>query len=126
MRISDWSSDVCSSDLFVWLFAWLAFYRTPRETKRLGAAELALIESDPPDAPGKVAWLKLLRNRETWAFALGKFLTDPIWWMFLFWLPDFLAQRSDLDLMSFGPPLIAISLLPDFGSLPQPVTRRAG
>src|SRR3546814_19500389 len=110
MRISDWSSDVCSSDLFVWLFAWLAFYRTPRETKRLGAAELALIESDPPDAPGKVAWLKLLRHRETWAFALGKFLTDPIWWMFLFWLPDFLAKRYDLDLMSLGPPLIAIVL----------------
>ncbi|MCM8729760.1 MFS transporter [Hephaestia sp. GCM10023244] len=102
---------------FVWLFAWLAFYRTPRETKRLGAAELALIESDPPDAPGKVAWLRLLRHRETWAFALGKFLTDPIWWMFLFWLPDFLAKRYDLDLMSFGPPLIAIYLLSDVGSV---------
>ncbi|RIA37930.1 ACS family hexuronate transporter-like MFS transporter [Hephaestia caeni] len=102
---------------FVWLFAWLAFYRTPRETKRLGAAELALIESDAPDAPGKVAWLRLLRYRETWAFALGKFITDPIWWMFLFWLPDFLAKRYDLDLMSFGPPLIAIYLLSDVGSV---------
>jgi ACS family hexuronate transporter-like MFS transporter len=102
---------------FVWLFAWLAVYRTPRETKRLGAAELALIESDPADAPGKVAWTRLLGYRQTWAFALGKFLTDPIWWMFLFWLPDFLAKRYDLDLMSFGPPLIAIYLLSDVGSI---------
>src|SRR3546814_14648849 len=52
-----------------------------------------------------------------WAFALGKFLTDPIWWMFLFWLPDFLAKRYDLDLMSFGPPLIAIYLLSAVGSI---------
>src|SRR3546814_10999403 len=52
-----------------------------------------------------------------WAFALGKFLTDPIWWMFLFWLPDFLAKRYDLDLMSFGPPLIATYLLSDVGSI---------
>jgi len=102
---------------FVWLFAWLAFYRTPRETKRLGAAELALIESDPADAPGKVEWKRLLGYRQTWAFALGKFLTDPIWWMFLFWLPDFLAKRYHLDLMSFGPPLIAIYLLSDVGSI---------
>lgn len=102
---------------FVWLFAWLAFYRTPRETKQLGAAELALIESDPADAPGKVEWKRLLGYRQTWAFALGKFLTDPIWWMFLFWLPDFLAKRYDLDLMSFGPPLIAIYLLSDVGSI---------
>ncbi|HVI98980.1 MAG TPA: MFS transporter [Sphingomonas sp.] len=101
----------------VWLAAWLAFYRNPREAKGLGAAELALIESDEADAPGKVAWLRLLRHRETWAFALGKFLTDPIWWMFLFWLPDFLAKRYHLDLMSFGPPLIAIYLLSDVGSI---------
>ena len=54
---------------------------------------------------------------ETWAYALGKFLTDPIWWLYLFWLPDFLSKRYNLDLKSFGPPLVAIYLLSDIGSV---------
>jgi len=55
--------------------------------------------------------------KETWAYALGKFLIDPIWWMFLFWLPDFLGKTYGLDLKSFGPPLVAIYLLSDVGSV---------
>jgi ACS family hexuronate transporter-like MFS transporter len=65
----------------------------------------------------KVGWLKLLGYRETWAYAIGKFLIDPIWWMFLFWLPDFLAKRYGLDLKTFGPPVIAIYLMSDVGSV---------
>ncbi len=101
----------------VWLPLWLIVYRRPREQKRLSAAELAHIEQDPADPVEKIGWLKLLTKKETWAFALGKFLIDPIWWMFLFWLPDFLGKRYGLDLKSFGPPLIAIYLLSDVGSV---------
>jgi ACS family hexuronate transporter-like MFS transporter len=101
----------------VWLPIWLLVYRTPREQKKLSAAELAYIEQDPADPVEKIGWTKLLTKRETWAFAAGKFLIDPIWWMFLFWLPDFLGKRYGLDLKTFGPPLIAIYLLSDVGSV---------
>ncbi len=101
----------------IWLPIWLLVYRRPREHKRVDAAELAHIESDPADPVQKIAWTKLLTVRETWAYAIGKFLIDPIWWMFLFWLPDFLGKRHGLDLKTFGPPLIAIYLLSDVGSV---------
>ena len=101
----------------IWLPIWLLIYRTPRQTKTLSAAELAHIEQDPADPVEKIAWTKLLTKRETWAFALGKFLIDPIWWMFLFWLPDFLGKRYGMDLKTFGPPIVAIYLLSDVGSV---------
>jgi len=101
----------------VWLIAWLAFYRRPRESRRLSPAELAHIESDPPDPEAPMPWIKLIARRETWAFAMGKFLTDPVWYMFLFWLPDFLEKRHGLDLKSFGPPLVAIFVASDLGSI---------
>lgn len=101
----------------IWLPIWLIVYRRPREHKKVSAAELAYIEQDPADPVEKVAWNKLLTKRETWAYALGKFLIDPIWWMFLFWLPDFLGKRYGLDLKTFGPPLVAIYLLSDVGSV---------
>jgi ACS family hexuronate transporter-like MFS transporter len=101
----------------VWLPIWLLVYRHPAKHKRVGVAELAHIGSDPPDAVASIPWTRLLGKRETWAFALGKFLIDPIWWMFLFWLPDFLHKRHGLDLTSFGPPLVAIYLLSDIGSV---------
>lgn len=101
----------------VWLPIWLLTYRRPREAKGVSAAELAHIESDAADPATPIPWTKLLRYRETWAYAVGKFLIDPIWWMFLFWLPDFLAKRYGLDLKTFGPPVIAIYLLSDFGSV---------
>ena len=101
----------------IWLPIWLLVYRRPREHAKVTAAELAHIEQDPADPVEKVSWLKLFTKRETWAYALGKFLIDPIWWMFLFWLPDFLGKRHGLDLKTFGPPLIAIYLLSDMGSV---------
>ena len=101
----------------IWLAAWLAIYRRPDRHPRVGAAELALIESDPPDAPGQIRWRTLFARRQTWTYAVGKFLTDPIWWMFLFWLPDFLSKRYGLDLKSFGPPLVVIYLISDLGSI---------
>ncbi len=101
----------------IWLVFWIAMYRRPRESTKVSAIELAYIESDPADPAEKIGWLKLLGYRETWAFALGKFLIDPIWWLFLFWTPDFLAKTYDLDLKSFGPPLVAIYLISDIGSV---------
>ena len=101
----------------IWLPIWLLVYRRPREHAKVSAAELAHIESDPADPAEKIAWTKLLGYRETWAYAIGKFLIDPIWWMFLFWLPDFLGKRHGLDLKTFGPPLVAIYLLSDVGSV---------
>src|SRR3954468_13114741 len=101
----------------VWLVAWIGLYRRPRESKRLSAEELAYIESDAADPAARVPWARLIGRRETWAFAIGKFLTDPVWWMFLFWLPDFLVKRHGLDLKTFGPPLIVIYIVSDLGSI---------
>jgi ACS family hexuronate transporter-like MFS transporter len=105
----------------IWLIAWLVMYRSPSAHPRLSAAESAYIRSGDdvsgPHASVSVSWPKLLKVRETWAYALGKFLTDPIWWLYLFWLPDFLSKRYNLDLKSFGPPLVAIYLLSDIGSV---------
>src|SRR5581483_11276766 len=116
----------------VWLIAWLAMYRNPAAHNRVSAPELAYIRSGeevtaaagttaragPEALPATVvSWSKLLRVRETWAYAAGKFLTDPIWWLYLFWLPDFLSKRYNLDLKSFGPPLVAIYVLSDIGSV---------
>ncbi len=77
----------------IWVIAWWAMYRHPSEHKRVGAAELAYIQQDPADPPVQVRWATLVRKRETWAYALGKFFIDPIWWFYLFWLPGFLAER---------------------------------
>ncbi len=101
----------------LWLPIWLLVYRTPREQKGLSAAELAHIESDPPDVAATVPWTRLLKVRETWAYAIAKFLIDPIWWMFLFWLPDFMQKRHGLDLKTFGPPIVVVYLLSDVGSI---------
>ncbi len=102
---------------FLWLIAWLTFYRRPEEHPSLSKSELEYIQSDPPDAPMKVPFARLLPHRQTWAFALGKFLTDPIWWVYLFWLPDFLHKRHGLGLKDFGLPLVVVYLLADIGSI---------
>jgi ACS family hexuronate transporter-like MFS transporter len=100
-----------------WLAAWLLIYRAPRRHPRVAAAEAAYIESDPAEPATPVSWIRLLKTKETWAYALGRFLIDPVWQMFLFWLPAFFARRHHLDLKSFGPPLIAIYVISDIGSL---------
>jgi len=102
---------------FVWLFVWLWLYGPPEGHKRLGAAELALIRSDPPESTTPLAWSRLMGYREAWAFAIGKFMTDPIWWFYLFWLPKFFNERHGLSLAKLGPPLIAIYLIADLGSI---------
>lgn len=102
---------------FVWLAAWLMLYRRPGDHPHLQPAERAWIEQDPADPPAKVVWRRVVMRRETWAYALGRFCIDPVWWFFLFWLPGYLKDRYGLDLTSFGPPLIAVYLLSDIGSV---------
>jgi ACS family hexuronate transporter-like MFS transporter len=102
---------------FAWTLWWLAVYRRPEEHPRLGADELAYIRSDPPEAVTPIAWSKVIGYRQTWAFAIGKFLTDPVWWLYLFWMPDFFARNYGLDLKSIGLPLVVIYLVADVGSI---------
>jgi MFS transporter, ACS family, hexuronate transporter len=102
---------------FLWLAAWLLIYRPPQEHPRCGPAELAHIRSDPAEDTFPVKWTKLLGLRQTWAFAAGKFLTDPIWWFYLYWLPKFLDARYGIKLSSVAAPLIVIYLMADGGSV---------
>ena len=102
---------------FLWLAFWLPLYRRPDEHPRLGAAELAHIRSDPPDSPVHIPWRRLIPHRQTWAFMIGKFMTDPIWWLYLFWIPDFFFRNHGIDLKTIGPPLVVIYLVADFGSI---------
>jgi len=102
----------------VWLAFWLALYEIPERKKGLGKRELAHILSDPPEAgSSKVPWRELLRHRQTWAFVAGKFLTDPIWWFYLYWLPKFLNTKHGLTILSLGLPLVAIYTMTSIGSV---------
>ena len=100
-----------------WLAIWLRQYRAPAQHPRVSPQELACIRSDPPEPAAKLPWSSLLAFRQTWAFAAAKFMTDPIWWFFLFWLPKFLNSEYGLTLTALGPPLIAIYLMSDVGSI---------
>jgi len=102
---------------FIWLIFWLLLYRSPEEHPRLSPAELAYIRSDPVEATTKIKWARLIPHRQTWAFAMGKFITDPVWWFYLFWLPDFLEKTYKLDLKHIGLPLIVIFIMADVGSI---------
>ena len=102
---------------FVWLMFWLLIYRKPEEHPRVSSAELNYIRSDPQAAAGKIKWAALLPLRQTWAFVLGKFLTDPIWWFYLFWVPGFLQSQHGLALTRIGAPIVVIYLLSDVGSV---------
>jgi ACS family hexuronate transporter-like MFS transporter len=101
----------------LWLLAWLKEYRRPREHPGLGKAELAYIESDAAQPATKIPWVSLLPHRQTWAFIIAKFMTDPVWWFFLYWLPKFLNARHGLTLTNLGPPLVAIYVMSDAGSI---------
>jgi MFS transporter, ACS family, hexuronate transporter len=103
---------------FLWVVVWHTLYRRPDENPRLSAAEMAFIRSDPPDPPARsVSWKRLLGYRQTWAFAMGKFMTDPFWWFYLFWVPDFLQRAYGLDLQGRGLPLAVIYVLSSLGSV---------
>jgi ACS family hexuronate transporter-like MFS transporter len=102
---------------FLWLAVWLVIYRKPEDHPRLSKEELAYIQSDPVEPAVKIPWKRLFPHRQTWAFATGKFLTDPIWWVYLFWIPDFLQRQHGLDIKTFGPPIAVIYIIADIGSI---------
>jgi ACS family hexuronate transporter-like MFS transporter len=103
---------------FLWVAAWLALYRRPEESKLVSPAELALIRSDPADpAMPPVQWRTLVTLRQAWAVGLGKFFTDPIWWVYLFWMPDFLNRNLKLDLTGMLLPLFVIYSGASVGSI---------
>ena len=102
---------------FGWVIWWFVSYRDPEMHPGVNAAELAIIQSDPVEKTAAIPWSRLLPHRQTWAFAAGKFLTDPIWWLYLFWVPDFLGRNHGLDLKTMGLPLVVIYLVADVGSI---------
>jgi ACS family hexuronate transporter-like MFS transporter len=112
-----WTFVVTGLTGFVWLALWVWLYRRPEEHKRLSQAEMNYIRSDPAEPMTKIPWRRLLPYRQTWAFAIGKFMTDPIWWIYLFWLPDFLKKSYGIDLKSVGLPLVIVYLIADAGSV---------
>jgi len=102
---------------FFWIILWWLFYKRPEDHKKLTKAELNYIQSDPADPQEKIPWMKLLKYKQTWAFTIAKFLTDPIWWFYLYWVPKFLNQKHGITLDKIGIPLIIIYLMADFGSI---------
>ncbi|MBK9382650.1 MAG: MFS transporter [Chitinophagaceae bacterium] len=110
---------------FLWLFFWLAFYEKPEKQKRLSAAELAYIHSDTEKSEltastatqEKVSWFKLLAYKQTWAFTFGKFMTDGVWWFFLFWLPAYLKDQYGMTGTEIMLPLSLLYSMTMFGSI---------
>ena len=100
-----------------WLTFWLLIYRPPQQHPKCTPAELAHIQSDPTTPAFPVKWVQLLKHRQTWAFAIGKLMTDPIWWFYLFWLPKFLDTRFGIKLGQLALPLIVIYVMADLGSV---------
>ena len=101
----------------LWVLLWWPLYQRPREQRLLSASELAYIESDPADPPVKIRWRDLLGYRQTWAFAIGKFLTDAVWWFYVFWFAKFMNEQFNVNIKTIGPPMITVFLLADVGSV---------
>ena len=95
----------------LWLLLWIPMYDLPRRKKNVSAEELALIESDRDEAPAggaPMGWRRSLRHRETWAFIVAKFMTDPVWWFFLIWLPDYFKATRGLNIKKSWVHLVTI------------------
>jgi ACS family hexuronate transporter-like MFS transporter len=104
---------------FAWLILWLRFYRKPEEHGYCTSGERGYIQSDPVEhtSSEKIKWRELLRHRQTWTFGTAKFLTDPIWWFYLFWIPDYLQRQHGLHLTQIGLPILVIYVISDLGSV---------
>ncbi len=99
------------------LILWLWLYSNPRESGKVSEAELAWIEHDPPEKIERIGWGKIVTKREAWAFAMAKFLTDPVWFLMLFWLPKYFSTTYNVDLTIILLPMIIMYLLSDAGSI---------
>ncbi|MGB7190113.1 MAG: MFS transporter, partial [Acidobacteriaceae bacterium] len=107
----------------LWILWWFRYYRKPAEHRKISGAELrhiqegAAAQASSGETGPAVRWLSLLGRRQTWAFAVGKFMTDPIWWFFLFWLPSYFSSKFHLSLSHLGLPLIIIYTMSSVGSI---------
>lgn len=115
----DWRQTFIYSGLFgiVLLGLWWWYYSNPRESGKVSEGELAWIEHDPPEKIQQIGWSRLVRKREAWAFASAKFLTDPVWFLMLFWLPKYFNTTYGVDLKIVLLPMIIMYLLSDVGSI---------
>ncbi|MGN6691400.1 MAG: MFS transporter, partial [Sphingopyxis sp.] len=115
----DWRETFIYTGLFgvILLLLWLRLYSNPRESGKVSEAELAWIEHDPPERVERIGWARIVTKREAWAFAAAKFLTDPVWFLMLFWLPKYFATTYDVDLKVVLLPMIIMYLLSDVGSI---------
>jgi ACS family hexuronate transporter-like MFS transporter len=119
-----WAFIITGSLGFVWLLCWFIFYDIPEKQQKLSQAEFDYIHSDVDEQVAeaenngeKVSWFKLLGFKQTWAFAIGKFLTDPIWWFYLFWLPDFLYKQYGLKDTEVALPVAFVYTVASVGSI---------
>jgi MFS transporter, ACS family, hexuronate transporter len=119
-----WAFIITGAIGFIWLFFWFWLYDIPLKQKRLSVNEFKYINSDNNEANPtatvcniKIGWLKLLGFRQTWAFVLGKFLTDPIWWFYLFWLPAFLKAQYNIVGTEVALPVALVYCISSFGSI---------
>src|SRR5580698_2304331 len=106
-----WRAAFLTTGIFslIWIAWWFKNYRKPTDHPTLTGAELRHIYTEAATQMGPtVPWIKLLGYRQTWAFAMGKFLTDPIWWFYLFWLPSYFSSKFHLNLSHLGPPLFVV------------------
>jgi MFS transporter, ACS family, hexuronate transporter len=101
----------------IWLVLWLWLYRKPEEHPWVSPQELGLIQSDPPERTATVPWLQLLGRRETWAFAFGKLLCDPVWWFWTFWLPGYFQRTFHLTLGKSSAPIMVVYAACSIGSI---------
>ena len=101
----------------VWLVFWLWIYTKPEENPGVSVRELGHIQSDPPQTVRSIPWARLLPKRETWAFALGKMMTDPVWWFWTFWLPGYLQRTFHLTLGRSSAPIIVVYACCTVGSV---------
>ncbi len=115
----DWRQTFIVTGIFglVLLALWWWLYSNPRESGKVSEAELAWIEHDPPEKIEKLGWLRIVTKREAWAFAVAKFLTDPVWFLMLFWLPKYFSSTYNVDLKVVLLPMIVMYLLSDVGSI---------
>ena len=101
-----------------WILLWFLKYHKPADHPALSASELAYINQDPPEKPGpSMPWVKLFAFPQTWAYAIPKFLTDPIWWFYLYWLPGYFSDRFHLSLVGLGLPILIVYNASAVGSI---------
>ena len=120
-----WAFIITGAVGLIWLIFWFLTYESPSKHKKLGKAEYDYIHSDADEISStdnnevkiKISWLKLLQFKQTWAFVFGKFLTDPVWWFYLFWLPAFLKAQYHLDGTATALPVALVYIISTFGSV---------